>query len=406
MKKGSKIAFLIILMLCLVFPYQSVFAEASTLGELKSELQELRDQKAANDASKNKTQSEINAENNKISSAHQEVEQAQIDIEIAKAKIDESNALIDDTQDESKELLAFYQIMNGENSFLEYVSGAASMTELIMRADAVSQIITYNQNRLASLESLIEENNRLQTDLAKKQDDLEAKIVQYEASLSSLQNDLSSLVEVSLDINAQIKAQQELIEYYEDIGCKDDQLLSSCVDIASSSMWMKPTIKGYISSGFGYRSFYLNGAPYSDYHPAVDVAGNAGGTPIYASASGNVAAVIRKASCGGNQVYIHVRVQGVAYTLTYAHMMDVYVNVGDKVNQQTVIGTVGGGGKTLRSNGGWDTCSTGYHLHFGVTKGFYLGGGSEGYSSYSKYVANSIVPPMMPAYGNWYYSRI
>ena len=85
--------------------------------------------------------------------------------------------------------------------------------------------------------------------------------------------------------------------------------------------------------------------------------------------------------------------------------MDVYVKVGDVVTQQTVIGTVGGGGKTLKVNGGWDTCSTGYHLHYAVTKGFYLGGGSEGYTSYSKYISNSIQPPNLPAYGKWYYSR-
>ena len=234
---------------------------------------------------------------------------------------------------------------------------------------------------------------------------LKIKIKEYEKSLSGLKNDLSSLVEVSLDINAQIKAQQELINYYQNIGCKDNQLLSECVNVDGSAMWMKPLNQGYISSGFGYRSFYLNGAPYSDFHNAVDIAGNAGGTNIYSAANGTVAAVIRKASCGGNQVYIHVRVQGVAYTLTYAHMMDVYVNVGDKVTANTVIGTVGGGGKTLKSNGGWDTCSTGYHLHFGVAKGFYLGGGAEGYSSYNKYVSQSIAPPGMPGYGGWFYSR-
>ena len=183
-------------------------------------------------------------------------------------------------------------------------------------------------------------------------------------------------------------------------------MLATCITVGDNARWYKPTTKGYISSGFGYRSFYLNGRPYSDYHNAVDVAGISGGTPLYAAAGGTVAAVIRKASCGGNQVYIHVRVQGVAYTLTYAHMQDVYVKVGDKVTSQTVIGTVGGGGSTLKKNGGWDTCSTGWHLHFGVAKGFYLGGGTEGYSSYSTYVAKSIVPPMMPGYGVWYYSRI
>lgn len=395
----------LIIIIIVTISYTNVYATADTLGDLKNELAALKAEKAANDASKSKTKSEINAENSKISNAHSEVEKAENDIEISKKEIESSNKKIEKTKDESEKLIVFYEIMQGENSFLEYISGATTMTDLWMRADAVSQILEYNQNELTELEKLIKEKEALQVSLAKKQIDLENKIVEYEKNLDSLNNDLSSLMEISLDISAQITAQQKLIDYYEDIGCKDNELLSVCVEVANSSRWLKPTQKGYISSGFGYRNFYLNGRPYSDYHNAVDVAGNSGGTSIYAAANGTVAAVIRQASCGGNQIYIHVRVQGIAYTLTYAHLKDVYVKVGDTVTQQTIIGTVGGGGSTLKVNGGWDTCSTGYHLHFGVAKGFYLGGGAEGYSSYSKYVSKSIAPPMMPAYGTWYYSR-
>ena len=189
---------------------------------------------------------------------------------------------------------------------------------------------------------------------------------------------------------------------YENLGCKDSQLLSECLGFNNNTRWVRPLVKGYISSGFGYRSFTLNGRPYSDFHNGIDIAGNAGGTSIYASASGLVAAIIRKASCGGNQVYLHVYVNGDPYTVTFAHLTSINVNVGDKVNINTVIGTVGGGGSTLKSNGGWDTCSTGYHLHYGIAKGHYLG---SGYSSYSKYVSNSIAPSGFPSLGSWFYSR-
>ena len=395
----------IITLFCLLFVLINVNAQANTLKDLKDELQALIDEKNENDAQKSKTQSQINAENNRISNAHNEVEQAENEIATAKAQIESSTKEIEETKEKSEELLAFYQIVSNDNTLLDYIGGASTATDVVMRADAISQIISYTQNELKKMESLIEENEDLQVSLVKKQNELNEKIKTYEDSLASLKNDLSSLVEVTLDISQQITAQQKLIKYYEDLGCKDNQTLSSCISIANSSQFLRPTVRGYVSSGFGWRSFYLNGKPYSDYHPANDVAGNAGGTAVYATAAGTVAAVISKAKCGGNQVYIHVRVKGVAYTLTYAHLKDVYVKVGDTVTQQTVIGTVGGGGSTLKANGGWDTCSTGWHLHYAVTKGFYLGGGSEGYSSYSKYVANSIQPPSLPAYGTWYYSR-
>lgn len=392
----------LLIILLLIFIPLNIQAADKTLGDLKDELAALKAEKASNDAAKSKTESEIATENSKIKSAHNAVEEAENDIAIAEEAIKTSNEEISKTTNETEQILVFYQIMLGDNSYLEYLSGSKSMTDLMMRGESISQILSYNQDKLKSLETKITENEALEVELAKKQVELEENIKTYEETLESLNDDLSSLVEITLDINSQITAQQKLITYYENIGCKDTDLLSVCTSVADSAQWLRPTDRGMISSGFGYRSFYLNGKPYSDYHNAVDVAGNAGGTKVYATANGQVAAVIYKAKCGGNQVYLHVRVKGVEYTVTYAHLMNVYVSVGDTVTSQDVIGTVGGGGSTLKKNGGWDTCSTGYHLHYGVAKGFYLG---SGYSSYSKYVANSIVPPNMPAYGKWYYSR-
>ena len=301
----------------------------------------------------------------------------------------------------NKHYVIYDEIIEGENEFVEYVSGATSINDMILRTDALSQVLKYNQNMLKSLQEQIEKNEQLQRDLAKKQVELEDAITNYEKELSSLNSDMSSLVEVSLDINSQIKAQEDLIKYYESIGCKDDQLLSTCDSIGSSAVFARPTTKGYISSGFGYRTYVLNGKKTSDFHPAVDVAGIAQGSPVYATANGTVAAVLKKQSCGGNQLILHVRVGGVAYTLHYAHLLDMYVKVGDTVTQNTVIGTVGGGGSTLKKNGGWDTCSTGTHLHYGMATGFYL----KDYTGWSKFVSKSFVPTNMPTYGKWYYSR-
>ena len=50
-----------------------------------------------------------------------------------------------------------------------------------MRADAISQIISYTQNELKKMESLIEENEGLQVSLVKKQNDLNEKIKIYES---------------------------------------------------------------------------------------------------------------------------------------------------------------------------------------------------------------------------------
>ena len=84
----------------------------------------------------------------------------------------------------------FYEISQGENDFLQYISGSSSMTDMMMRIESVSQVLTYSQNKINEMENLISSNEQLQIDLAKKQVDLEGKIVTYEKSLSNLKNDL------------------------------------------------------------------------------------------------------------------------------------------------------------------------------------------------------------------------
>ena len=91
---------------------------------------------------------------------------------------------------------------------------------------------------------------------------------------------------------------------------------------------------------------------------------------------------------------------GKPYTHFYAHLLNYAVKVGDKVNTETVIGHVGGGKKST-----WDRCSTGAHLHFGISNGFYLGGGSGSYYSYNTFVAKSVQPPGFPKKGSWFYVR-
>ncbi|MBQ6841393.1 MAG: peptidoglycan DD-metalloendopeptidase family protein [Bacilli bacterium] len=398
MKKVVKL--FLITLLTFGFSFSKVNA-AETLADLKAELRKAQAEYNAANAGKQKTESEINNQKNNIANAYNAIEQAESDIALAKQNIEKSSEEIAKTKEEIEQLLVFYEISQGENDFLQYISGSSSMTDLMMRIEAVSQVLSYSQNKLNEMEELITENEKLQIDLAKKQVELEGKIVTYQDSIEVLKSDLSSLVQLSASALDEINSKKELIASYERAGCKDNDLLATCINVNDTLQWMKPTSKGYISSGFGWRSFYLNGVLRNEFHNAVDVAGAGARAPLYAVANGYVAAIWWKQEYGGNQVFLHVKVQGKKYTVRYAHMYDVNVKVGDKVTQSTVIGTMGGGGATLYKNGGWDKGSTGWHLHLEVANGWYL----EDYTSYSKYVANCITPPMMPSYGKWYYSR-
>jgi murein DD-endopeptidase MepM/ murein hydrolase activator NlpD len=386
-----------VLIICILLTYilepmvVSAESKATTLAGLRQELSQLQQQKQANINKKKATESEIADKQNAVTQAYNDIESAKEDIEISKQQIEDSNKKIEELKEKNIELLDFYEVMNSKDSYMEYITGASSLTDLIMRMDAINTLMNYNQGNMTTLQDEIDKNKQLQIDLAEKQDQLQSNIVTYQSKIDSMQDDLASLLDISMDIDDQIKTQKDLISYYETLGCKETEDLDVCAQSANNASWLKPLNKGVITSLFGYRISPITGR--SSFHNGIDIGGNAEGTSLYAVGSGTVVAIINKASCGGNQVYMNVKIANQPYTVMYAHMLTINVKVGQSVTGNTVIGTVGGGPQTWS----WENCSTGAHVHFSVSKGFY--------SKYSTFIAGQINPPGFPGKGVWFRSR-
>ena len=371
--------------------------KGTTLKDLRANLKALQQEQAEQNSAKKKTQSEINKEKNNIGAANNEKEKAELEIALLTEEIEKTNLEIEELQKKTENLLLYYQQKESENKLISYITGASSMTELIMRMDAVNILTDYNQQQLDELESLIRNNEKASIRLEEYQIELDEKIKTFEASIASLNRDLADLVEGAEDIKSEIQGVKELIAYYEGVGCEEDEDLVACVEIANNSGWTRPLTRGKITSAFGWRIHPTKGG--WKFHNGIDIGGNSEGTKIYASAAGIVGKITRKSSCGGNMVYIWVYINGVPYTVVYMHLLDVNVKVGDAVTTSTVIGTVGGG----KGTSSYDQCSTGAHLHYGVSKNnHYLKSKSE---TYSKFTANMIDPPNFPKKGSWFYSR-
>lgn len=406
MKKLVNYTFRLLLSISLLIPtlvepfsVKAASSSATTIQELRAELEKLKQQKAKNESEKKQTQTEINNKKNEIYNAYQEQNTIAKEIDAAKEKVTESEEKISQSKTDMESLLKYYQLSSSNNEYLEYITGATTTTELIMRITAVEQLTTYYKDKIEELNNLIIEKENLQVELTNKNAELDTKINQTTTLLDSLNDQISEINEINEDIDSQIKNQEALINYYKTVCSSETQKLSTCVSVAASAGWLKPLTYGFITSPFGYRGVVISGK--GSFHNGTDIGGNAEGTSVYAAAAGTVAAVTRKSRCGGNIVYIHVNVNGVAYTTQYAHLLSYNVKVGDKVTVDTIIGTVGGGPKTWS----WDSCSTGAHLHFAIAKGYYLGGGTNGYSSWSKFIANSTKPPGYPGLRVKWYKR-
>ena len=362
---------LLIVLSFILSPIEVRAKDPETLGDLKNELATLKQKKASNDSNKKNAQSKIAANEQAILKAEADIAQAESEIEEAEAKIEESNVKISELKEETEQLLVFLQKMQSQNEYIEYISGASSITDLVMRINAVEQITSYNQDFLRRLEALIEENEQLKRELEAKEKSLQGKIVSYQATIKKLYGDIESYDKFALDIDTQLKTMQKQVDTYIKLCANsansylgDAEKLTDCTNVPYNAGWLKPLNKGVITSTIGSR--------WGSYHNALDIGGNSEGTPIYAAAAGTVAGIINRYRCGGNMVYINVTVGGQQYTTYYYHLLKVNVSVGQVVTQSTVIGTVGGY-STGKSHGGYDSCTTGAHLHFGVAKGYYTG---------------------------------
>ena len=259
--------------------------------------------------------------------------------------------------------------MQGQNAYVEYVSGASSMTELIMRVEAVSQISGYIQKTTKNLEAEIKKNEELKVELTEKQEKLEEQVVSYQATIAKYYDDIGEYDSYAQDINSKVEIAKNdyednrkvCIQNLGEDNVNDNTLLSSCSSMPISGGWSRPLQSGVITS--------LIGSRWGRYHNALDLGGNAEGTPVYAAASGTVVATYYRQRCGGNEVFIYSYVNGKYYTHYYYHLLSYTVSVGDTVTQNTIIGYVGGGRQTSYAYGGYDTCTTGAHLHYGIAEG-------------------------------------
>ena len=353
-----------------IFPPAEVYAaEGDTLGDLRRAYEKVLAEKEANDQKIEDAQDKITEQQAAINKANEEISLAEDDYDAAEEAIAESNENIASLTSEAEKVLLYMQQMQGQNAYVEYVSGASSMTELIMRVEAVNQISDYIQKTTKNLEDEIKRNEELKVELTEKKEKLEKQVVEYQATISKYYSDISDYDSYAQKIDDRVQQAKDdyesnrkiCIQNLGEANVNDNTLLSSCSKVPVNGNWTRPLQSGVITS--------LIGSRWGRYHNALDLGGNAEGTPVYAAAAGTVVATYYRQSCGGNEVFIYSYVNGKYYNNYYYHLLSYNVKVGDVVDQNTVIGYVGGGRQTSSAYGGYDTCTTGAHLHYGIAEG-------------------------------------
>ena len=384
MKRITKILFIIV-----CFSLFVCFPKAKSLKQLKNELARDEANKAALIKKSKEIQGKIDSMNAKMKTLESEIDTNESKIEKSKEDIETLTKEIENKKAEIDNLVSFFQISNEDNIYMEYVFQAKSLSDLLYRETIVEQLTKYNDELINEMYNMIEKNKQLQIDLTKQINDSEKSITSLEKLLKEYGLDMNDLDEEKRDIEADIKARKLEIKGYEktykENGCKETVDLSACIKVPKSTNFVRPLVKGVITSEYGLR-YHPTRKVYT-MHNGVDIGGNSTGTKVYPSAPGRVNKIVKKSSCGGNMVYIQHSVNGKQYRTVYMHLHSIKVKIDDIVTLNTVIGTVGGGES-------YDGCSTGPHLHFGFLKGW------EGYTYY-----NPRTYVNFPKYGVYFKSR-
>ena len=368
-----------ILLLCFVPFSFPISGEAKTVRDLMNELNALEAQNSQNQQDKAMTQDQINQTNNNINQINETITKAKEEVENLSIEIDKLDKEIKNKDSEIKKLMNFLQISNGENAYLEYAFGAKDFTDFIYRMAISEQLAEYNDTLVTDYNQMIVDNREKQKELKNQQVVLKDQKEKLNAELTKLGEKMSSLTSTSITLAEDIKLQKEIVQMYRDLGCKDDDDIDVCGRnmLPPGTSFLRPMVVGHVTSEWGSR--------WGTFHEGIDMSTSpTTNVPVYSSAVGIVAAIRVKQPCGGNMVLVHHNVNGKTYTAMYAHLRTISVSKGQRVTQNTQIGTMGGD----PNSESYDSCSTGPHLHFTVSTGLY----ATDYSSWDTLIDRSINP--------------
>jgi len=251
---------------------------------------------------------------------------------------------------------------NGEVSYLAVLFGAKDFADLLTRLDFISEIMESDEQVINAYRKAQAEAKQKKTELEEMKNGLvEARTLQ-EQKAAELDSQISRAVQLIADLENNIAANAQLIEECE---AAEQELAQKILEmtrelerqrqqqgggiVVSTGRYIWPSASSkYVTSPYGMREDPII---YTwRMHNGIDI-GASYGTYILAADSGEVVTATYSSSYG---YYVMLYHGNDRYTL-YAHMSEIWVDVGQYVGQGEVIGLVGSTGY-----------STGPHIHFEI----------------------------------------
>lgn len=353
-KKLFKIFLLIILIVPMMIPPQEV--KGKTINGLQQEINDAKKQIEENKNKKQLTQEQIQTVNANISLIDKEIKDGEAKVIALNEESIKLANKIEEKKEEIKKIINFFQLSNGEETYLEYVFGAATFTDFIYRKAITEQLTKYNKNLVKEFDEMIKANKKKTEEIAEQEKELLKKQANLQSEIVKLRYQTNLLEKDTGDLEDGILEAQKTLNDLRRLGCGENEEARACYDrlntLPVDTQFWRPTNTGVITSYFGPRSY-----PYVGFHYGIDI-GIPIGTPVYAIAAGKVAS-FNYWDGTGYVVYVYHNINGVKYTSVYEHLDRYNTYVGAIVDKNTVIAYSG--------NTGY---STGPHLHLSILNGW------------------------------------
>ena len=361
LKRKSRFAMIVAILLMLTFAVETSLASAATLSQIRNNIKNKQQELNESRAKEKSLGDQVNSLEQQINSKQSDIDELEASISEAQAKLetlDEELAAAEEkvnTQNENLNARLRNMYKNGSVGFIDVLMDSGSFSEFLNNLSLVEKVYTSDQDVLEELQKAYDEIDAKKKEIETLQAELSESKATMEEQKSSLEADKASVEKKKSEIAADSAETQRELDKLE----ADAQALTSSIRNSGSSSssskynggimaWPVPSCHT-ISSGYGGRIHPTTGK--YKFHGGLDIPGSYG-SAIVAANSGKVIWAGNRGDSYGNYVIID---HGGGVATLYGHSSKVLVSSGQSVSRGQRIANVGSTGR-----------STGPHCHFEV----------------------------------------
>lgn len=361
LKRKSRFAMIVAILLMLTFAVETSLASAATLSQIRNNIKNKQQELNESRAKEKSLGDQVNSLEQQINSKQSDIDELEASISEAQAKLEtleEELAAAEEkvnTQNENLNARLRNMYKNGSVGFIDVLMDSGSFSEFLNNLSLVEKVYTSDQDVLEELQKAYDEIDAKKKEIETLQAELSESKATMEEQKSSLEADKASVEKKKSEIAADSAETQRELDKLE----ADAQALTSSIRNSGSSSssskynggimaWPVPSCHT-VSSGYGGR-IHPTTCKYK-FHGGLDIPGSYG-SAIVAANSGKVIWAGNRGDSYGNYVIID---HGGGVSTLYGHSSKVLVSTGQRVSRGQRIANVGSTGR-----------STGPHCHFEV----------------------------------------